>query len=170
MRCNNITAKFDKCKGRITIVEVKPTLASREMEISVNRLGFQYIMTTDTNPTPTQSKIRGINLYNKSLSSELEKQKGKNVMKDWARMSDSLFRKNSYEKMKEEVLKMPEVVRYSEFLDSISNGKEKPYVIIFTYETIGNALVGRLNKDKSVRVFYNYTIDPYKLEAEKIQY
>lgn len=167
-RYNAITAYIDKKNNIISIVEKSPTPAYKERGIIAHLLGFEYVVATDSNPSTP--KTSGIRWYNKSMTNELERLKGKSIMKNWIRMSDSLFRINSYEKMKAAVLEIPEVKKYEKYLDSLTNGKEKPYVIVFVDVIEGNAHVGRLNKDSSVRILYNYTIDPYTLEYNQIEY
>lgn len=167
-RYSAITAYIDKKKGIIRIVEKFPTPAFRERETMANLLGFKYVISQDS--TISTPRFSGIRWYNKSMTLELEQMYGKNIIKKWVRASDSLFRENSHEKMKAAVLKIPEVQQFEKYLDSATNGKEKPFVIVFVDVIEGNAHVGRMNRDSSVSIFYNYTIDPYTLQSEKIQY
>ncbi len=161
-------AYIDKKNNIIRLIEKYPTPALKEREIIANKLGFQYVPTKDS--VISISRIRGIDGYNLSMGREIKKIHGMNFLRIWLGRSDSLFRENSYEKMKAAVLEIPEVKEYAKYLDSISNGKEKPYVIVFVDVVEDNAHVGRLNKNGSISIHYNYTIDPYSLKSTTIKY
>jgi hypothetical protein len=144
------------------------TPAYDEKKIIAKELGFTYIKSTDSNISIFRKN--GIRSYNSIMMQELSKRKSDTCLKVWNRRADSLFRENNYERMKAAVLKFPEIIEYTKFLDSLSNGKEKPFVLLFPLVVEGNAHVGRINKDHSISVFYNYTIDPYTLQSETIEY
>jgi hypothetical protein len=154
--------------GLYRIIDSTMTPAFKEKKMVANSLGFQYLKATDSNIS--DFSMYGIRTYNNEMCKELTKRLGDGWIEIWNRRTDSLFRENNYERMKTAVLKIPAVKEYSRFLDSISHGKEKPFVILFSQEVEGNAHVGRLNKDHSVSVFYNYTIDPYTLDNVQIKY
>jgi hypothetical protein len=165
---NSFTAKRDIKNGIYRIIDTVMTPACNEKKIIAEWLGFQYVKSTDSNISI--SGMNGIRSYNNLMAPELSKRLGDGWIKTWDRRTDSLFRVNNYERMKSAVLEFPEIKEYAKFLDSLSNGKEKPFVILFPLELEGNAHVGRLNKDHSVNVFFNYTIDPYTLQSENIKY
>jgi len=167
---NYFTAKWDIAQNRPRILQYGEAMNTDEQAVKIAaNFGFTYDIVAGC--LVTTPLVNGVDIYNSVTTKYLDNKLGSNWKKKFDFQVDSLFREDRVDTIRKTILAIDEVKELDNYLDSASNGKEHLFIWVLPQEKNNpNVRVSRKMPDSTIRVFYNYQVDPYSLQASSIQY
>lgn len=167
---NYLTAKWDIAKGKPRILQYGKAMLSDKQAITIApKFGFNYDIVAGC--LVTTSLVNGIDAYNSVTTKYLNDNLGTDWKKKFDFQVDSLFRVDRVDTIRKTILAVSKVKEMSDYVDSISGGREHLFIWVLPQEKNGpNVRVSQIMPDSSIRVFYYYQVDPYSLQYSSVQY
>ncbi len=167
---NYLTAKQDIATNQLKIIRYgEAEISDFQARKLAPKYGFKY--QRGTNCSVTRPFVNGVEVYNRTIATELNKRFGPNWKDRFNFQIDSTFREERVDTIRKIAMSIDKIKQLSTSLEKSNDNRLKFYMEVLPQLKIKpNVRVGVLDPDRTLRVYWYYYIDPYTLNIRSVNY